>query len=289
MIILTVLKVILKIILIILLLLAAVLLLRLKYSVSAEYDEGFGAEARLSLLFGALKAVYRYGGEDEGLELLIFGRSKKKKTEEKPPAQADGEYDFYESDGPDIPTEEDHIQEEPETQETAPSETQDIPSEETQEAAAETVSYDESEKKRRKKEKTPKKEGFLQKIQNAYNNFDELRERYDILLLLKNLKIYVVQQLKSLGIKGGSLDGIIGLGDPSQTGMVLGGIGVIRAFAPLDIDISGEFEKQYIALNGSLYGKTYLLKLLLPILKLIFKKPVRTILYDILFKKGTEK
>ena len=285
MIILTVLKVILKIILIllliILLLLAFLLLLRLKYTVFAEYDEGFDAEAQLSVLFGVLKAVYRFGGEDEGLELLIFGRAKKKKDEDIPDTGTTGgetppEIEACESaEEPEITEDSsfDDIEEEPlEKRETL----NDIPEEPPKDT--------QKRKKRKQKKQSP-----LEKLRGAYSSFEEFRERYDILLLLKNLKIYAVQQIKSLGVSGGSLDGIIGLGDPSQTGMALGGIGVLRAFAPVEIDISGDFEKKYIALNGSLYGKTYLLKLLLPILRLIFKKPVRTILYDILFKKGSKK
>ncbi len=295
MIIFTVLKVILKIILIllliILLLLAALLLMRLKYSVSAEYDEGLDAEAQLSVLFGALKAIYRFGDGDEGLEVRIFGRAKKKK-QPREDSGTDDEYDFYGDEEVDIPAEEEI------SADTAEAVPVDDPSESAEEAdipdapkkAVQKEKKEETTQKQKKENASkPRESSTLQRLKSKVRSFDEFRERYDIPLLLRNLKIYVFQQLKSLGIKGGSVDGIVGLGDPSQTGLMLGGAGVIGAFVPIDVDISGDFEKKYIALNGSLYGKTYLLKLLLPILKLILKKPVRTILYDILFKKGSKK
>ena len=68
--------------------------------------------------------------------------------------------------------------------------------------------------------------------------------------------------------------------------MALGGIGVAGAFAPIDIDIDGDFEKTNIALEGYIYGKTYILRVVMPILRFVFKKPVRTMISDILFKKG---
>lgn len=296
MIILTILKVILKIILIllliVLLLLTLLLLLRLKYSVAAQYEDSLDAEAQLSVLFGALTVIYRIGGEEPGLELKIFGRSRKRAEDESPPADdtdidADPDMDLFD----DLEDEEvqpdagggaaDEVKPQPLEEETKPQSTEeeDIPKDGT---------VSESNKKGHGTKK-PQKESAFKKLKNTFAAVDNFRERYDIPLLLHNLKVYLFSQLRSFGVRGGSINGVLGLSDPSQTGLALGGIGIIRAFAPLEIDIEGEFEKSYIALNGSLYGKTYLLKLIIPVLALIVKKPVRTILYDCLIKKGNKK
>ncbi len=280
-----------------LLLLVALLLMRLNYSVNAEYDDGIAAQASLSVLFGALKLTYRYGGDNEGLEAKIFGRELKKKADKAP-----SEEDVEES-----PREvlQDSVKDAPE--DSSKNDSEDISesisenisennSENNSEDVSENISEDTPTEKKEKPKKTKKKrvkkakkENIFDKIKSAYDSFQYFRERYDIPLLLSNIKIYVVQQCLSLGVQGGSIGGILGLDDPSKTGMVLGGIGIIGAFAPIETDISGEFERKYIALNGSLYGRTYLLKLALPVLKLIFKRPVRTIIYDILFKKGSKR
>ena len=283
-----ILKIILKIILVILLvllaLIAAILLVRLKYIVNAGYDESLRADADVSLIFGAVRVLYKYGGEDAGTKILLFGRELRKKpkpAQESPPAEAadaapaeekPDSYDFYADDAEIIP---DTEHEEPEPQ--AESEPQ---------AEPEPKKRPKKPPREERKSEKPKKEPFFDKMKRKYQSFDNFKSRYDIPLLLHNIKIYIGEQLRSIGIKGGSLGGILGLGDPSYTGLALGGLGVVQATAPLDIDVAGDFEKTNIALEGSIYGKTYLLKLAAPVLRLIFKKPVRTIIADILFKKG---
>ena len=93
----------------------------------------------------------------------------------------------------------------------------------------------------------------------------------------------------SIGVKGGSVTGELGLGDPSQTGLALGGIGAAQAFLPLSIGIDGNFAEKIIDVEGEIHGITYIGKLLKPILRLFFTKPVLLIVKDILFKKGDKK
>ena len=84
----------------------------------------------------------------------------------------------------------------------------------------------------------------------------------------------------------------MGLGDPAQTGTAIGGICAASAFVPFGVNIDGDFENKNIAVEGEVHGKTYLLKLLLPPIKFLFRKPVFKLIIDLLFhnkRKGAKK
>ena len=311
-----ILKIILKIILILLLvilaLLVTLLLMRLNYSITAKYDKEVYAQAKLSVLFGAIKVIYDYGGENEGAKFFLFGKERFKKEEapnteteqsfenEDPPPEAlyEPQTEVKAEEKSEVKAEEKSeakAEEKPKEAEEKPKEKPKAKAEEKPEAKAEEKSEakaeekpEETEQKEKKQRKTkkPKRESALKKLSDSIDKFNRFRERYDIPLLLHNIKVYFGEQIRSIGILGGSLNGILGLGDPSYTGMALGGIGAAGAFAPIDIDIDGDFEKTNIALEGNIYGKTYILRVMMPMLRLVFKRPVRTMISDILFKKG---
>ena len=328
-----ILKIILKIILILLLvilaLLVLLLLMRLNYSITAKYDKEVYAQAKLSVLFGAIKVIYDYGGENEGAKFFLFGKERFKKeeapnteteqsfenedpppealyepqtevkaeekseakAEEKPKAKAEEKpkekpkektEEKSEAKAEEKPKEKPKAKAEEKPKEKPKAKAEEKPEEKAEEKPEET----EQKEKKQRKTKKPKRESALKKLSDGIDKFNRFRERYDIPLLIHNAKIYLGEQIRSIGILGGSLNGILGLGDPSYTGMALGGIGVAGAFAPIDIDIDGDFEKTNIALEGYIYGKTYILRVVMPILRFVFKKPVRTMISDILFKKG---
>ncbi|GEM_PF-3513830 len=303
-----ILKIILKIILILLLvilaLLVTLLLMRLNYSITAKYDKEVYAQAKLSVLFGAIKVIYDYGGENEGAKFFLFGKERFKK--EKAP-NTETEQSFENEDPPpealyepqtevkaeeklEVKAEEKPKEAEEKPKAKAEEKTEEKPKEKTEEKpeakAEEKPEETEQKEKKQRKTKKPKRESALKKLSDSIDKFNRFRERYDIPLLLHNIKVYFGEQIRSIGILGGSLNGILGLGDPSYTGMALGGIGAAGAFAPIDIDIDGDFEKTNIALEGNIYGKTYILRVMMPMLRLVFKRPVRTMISDILFKKG---
>ncbi|MBQ6554261.1 MAG: hypothetical protein IJL89_03410, partial [Firmicutes bacterium] len=301
---LTILKIILYIILIlllvILLLLAVILLARLKYSIDGEYDDNdgkFELLAKASWLFGLVKAEYCHGGENEGLTLTLpFGLGKKKKEE-----TADTPENNEAASSSQEPQTEETVTEftEEQADEVRPDEIDEIDEIEDISFTSEDIEdleelCDTEPKKPRKKrkdktEKTENKESFIEKIKRKYDSFEKFKETYDIPLLIKNAFTCIIGLLKGLGIKKGSIDGILGLSDPSQTGTAMGIISIANIYLPIETNINGDFAKKRIALHGSISGKTYVLKLLLPILVFIFKKPVRSIIWDCFFKTdGTE-
>ena len=287
--------------LIILALLVTLLLMRLNYSITAKYDKEVYAQAKLSVLFGAIKVIYDYGGENEGAKFFLFGKERFKKEEapnteteqsfenEDPPPEALYEpqtevkaEEKSEAKAEEKPKKKPKAKAEEKPKEKPKAKAEEKPEEKAEEKPEET----EQKEKKQRKTKKPKRESALKKLSDGIDKFNRFRERYDIPLLIHNAKIYLGEQIRSIGILGGSLNGILGLGDPSYTGMALGGIGAAGAFAPIDIDIDGDFEKTNIALEGNIYGKTYILRVMMPMLRLVFKRPVRTMISDILFKKG---
>ena len=106
---------------------------------------------------------------------------------------------------------------------------------------------------------------------------------------MKKIFVFFADEIKALGLQSGSLDGEIGFADPAYTGLMLGGVGTVRAMLPLDINIDGNFSGKTVLLRGEARGKTYFGRLLKPALKFIFTRPVLLIIKDFLFTKGDKK
>ena len=290
---LTILKIILYIILIlllvILLLLAVILLARLKYSINGEYDDSggkFELLVKASWLFGLVKAEYCHGGENEGLKLTLpFGIGKKKQKErpENNENNENNKTETYEE-----KTEEEFSQPEDSAETEQPEENDEVSFSEEDLAEIQELAEEQQKKRRPQKEKRDKadnKESFIEKIKKKNSDYEKFKETYDIPLLIKNAFNCIIGLIKGLGIKKGSISGILGFSDPSQTGTAMGILSIANIYLPVDININGCFEKKRIALNGEIYGKTYLFRLLWPVLAFIFKNPARTIICDFLFKK----
>ena len=316
---LTILKIILYIILIlllvILLLLALILLARLKYSVDGEYDKDDGRFllfAKASWLFGIVKIEYSHGGENDGLRLILpFGLGTKKEEDYEPePVDENDKSSNNETadntevlSGPELSKQEENKQEESKQEEIKQAESKQEESKQEAFDNKDDVSFQEEKPKAKarkednninKKKPKPghekaksktKKESFVDKIKKTYNDFDKFKETYDIRLLIKNTFDCLIGLLKAIGIKKGSLSGVIGLSDPSQTGMVLGALSIANIYVPVEMDINGEFAGERLALKGCIIGKTYLLKLLWPLLVYVFRRPERSIIWDYFFKK----
>lgn len=294
-----VLKFILKIILILLIILLALILIllfmRLKYTISGKYAESTEFGFKLSTLFGAVKLCYD-SEEDTEPRLTVFGIGKKKKKPEESTETKDTDEPPAEEVSEDVSEEPVNKPEETEEDDGFEYIDEDTVSEsDTEPTKKEKPVKEKPKKEKPKKEKKsvkekPKKQTFLDKAKTNISKFNDFREKHDIPLLIKLALAYVWDQIKAFGIYGGRVDGILGLDDPSKTGMALGGIGAAGAFLPLDINIIGNFEKKEINAKGEIYGKTCIFKLLLPILKLILKKPVWALIKDLLFStKGDKK
>lgn len=289
----TILKIILKIILflllLILLLVVVLLFSRLKYSIYGAYNSEARLDIRLSYLFGLLKLSYCLGGEDEGLKLTLpFGIGSKKTEKKKPEPESDIETtaeDFWDdNEYPEMTAEQDM----PETSDTPKTS---VSENELSDKKSVPPKKAKKEPKKQKsnysKPKKPKeKVNIIQKIQNGYDKLNAANDRYDIKLLIKYIIRYLGEQLRSIGLLGGRLNGEVGLADPSQTGLLLGGISAADAFLPVDINIDGNFAEKALDIEGEVYGKTYPGKLIKPMLHLLFTKPVLLIIKDILFSKA---
>lgn len=141
--------------------------------------------------------------------------------------------------------------------------------------------------KKTKKKKKPKKINPVKRIKVFYENIKEKWEYYNISQLIPLIIKLVKDLIKAVGVKKCNIGGVIGFSDPSTTGGVLGVIGMLSVYLPGKIQIEGNFEKADFKCNGVIEGNTSLIKLLLPLIKFVFKKPVLNIIINY-FKEDNE-
>jgi hypothetical protein len=101
---------------------------------------------------------------------------------------------------------------------------------------------------------------------------------YEPTKLYKPIKRFFKRFFKAMGVKTAVVDATFGFDDPSLTGVVLGGCSALSVFLPIKLRLSGYFEGSFLEGNAKLKGKTCLLALVVPIIRLVFEKPVWNIL-----------
>lgn len=290
MVLLTVLKIILIIVLVLLVLLmlitALLLFPGLDYGIKARYGERFDMVVRLKWLFGLVKFSATVKNGDLSFKVkLPFGLENK---------LVNGKEDFRKVDV------EKKVENETEAVTEAVAEAvtdaADVGSELSDEPKAKskcenTTSYKKNEKNKRvkstnKSRKNKEKNNIFKQIKNFKKAFKEKWEQYNISQLIPLVIKLIKDLLRSLGVKKCNVNGVVGFSDPSQTGMLLGVIGMVCVYLPGEVIFKGNFEKADFKCNGVIEGKTSLLRLLIPLIKFIFEKPVLKIIIDYFRKEN---
>lgn len=118
--------------------------------------------------------------------------------------------------------------------------------------------------------------GIADKI-SFVRSFDD---KYSIKNILNATIKLIAKLFKNIKFKKCEINGIVGLSDPSDTGMAVGAAAVVKAFVPFDINIEGNFEEKELTGNFNVMGKTNLWLILFPIAKYIFTKPIWPLVKD---------
>lgn len=121
---------------------------------------------------------------------------------------------------------------------------------------------------------------FIAGIADKINFARSFNDKYSIRSILNATIKLIIRLLKNIGFKKCEINGIIGLGDPSDTGKAIGAVAVGKAFVPLDINIEGNFEERELTGDFNIRGRTNLWLILFPIAKYIFTKPVWPLVKD---------
>lgn len=121
---------------------------------------------------------------------------------------------------------------------------------------------------------------FIKGISDKINFVESFNDKYGIGNILNATINLIVKLFKNIGFKKCKINGIIGLGDPSDTGKAIGAVAVVKAFVPLDINIEGNFEEKEFTGDFNIRGRTNLWLILFPIAKYIFTKPVWPLVKD---------
>lgn len=238
------------------LLLLVVLLCSLKYEASGAYKDGGGVGSGfVSWLFGLIRLDFGYNASGfyykvkiPFYKLLKIGKTPSKTVD------ANG-------------TEDTRIVSAMSREKTVSSDAS------PEEKADNTHKAEKSAKKQKHKtEKSvhhnkKKEKGIVRKI------FDTCNE-YEVQRLYKPLKRFLKRFFSALGIKDADADICFGFDDPSLTGIVLGGGAAAAAFIPFRFNLSGFFEGEYLCGNGRIKGKTSILALIIPAVRMVFEKPV---------------
>jgi hypothetical protein len=252
---------------ILLLVIFVVLLSAIKYEAVGDYGNGRGkGKAYISYLFGLVRFDMRYDGTElcynvkipfVDTKKLLSGSEKNENTEKKE-ASAD------------------KVNEALETEKT-PFEA----IEQTDSISVKAMQEDKSTQKKHKHKTAnsgKSKDKKARNIKRIYNKAVSVCKEYEPVKLYKPIKRFLKRFFKAMGVKTALVDATFGFEDPSLTGIVLGGSSVLAAFVPITLNLSGHFDGSYLNGNARLRGKTCLLALAVPIIRLVFEKPVWNIL-----------
>lgn len=113
------------------------------------------------------------------------------------------------------------------------------------------------------------------KYKNIANEFDM---EFGIKRTITPTFIAIKRLLKSLKPNKFEVNGVIGLEDPADTGILMGILGTITPYLPGNFYVYGDFEKSVIKGDVYIKGRTNLLLILIPVLRYIFKKPILDII-----------
>ncbi len=257
---------VLTVIAIVLVLLAVIAVCGIKYEAGGEYKDGRGnGNGFVSWLFGLVRVDFgiKNNSFDYTLKVPFLSLAKKARAgKAKPKSVAKAQDD-----------------------------TEKKAADDRQEGAAEKPS-DKTINKRtvKSKQKKPKKaknktETKKKKLFGKADEEKSLPERliyyykhYELKKLYEPLKRLLKRLIHAIGIKHAQADVIFGLDDPSVTGMILGGSAAAAAFLPFRLNIKGFFGGEYLEARASISGKTSVLALMIPCIKMVFEKPVWNIL-----------
>lgn len=279
MVLLTVLKIVLIIVLVLLVLLmlitALLLFPGLDYGIKARYGERFDMVVRLKWLFGLVKFSATVKNGDLSFKVkLPFGLENK---------LVNGKEDFRKVD----------VEKKVENETEAVTDAADVGYESSDEPnpkskCENTTSYKKNKraKSTNKGRKNKEKNNIFKQIKNFKKAFKEKWEQYNVSQLIPLVVTLIKGLLRSLGVKKCNVNGVVGFSDPSQTGMLLGVIGMVCVYLPGEVIFKGNFEKADFKCNGVIEGKTSLLRLLIPLIKFIFEKPVLKIIIDYFRKEN---
>jgi hypothetical protein len=84
----------------------------------------------------------------------------------------------------------------------------------------------------------------------------------------------------ALGLKKFQICGIIGLGDPADTGQLIALISAVGSFIPVQKNIRGDFQNKNTDLSANLKGRTSLFALLFPIARYVLNKDILPIIKE---------
>lgn len=145
---------------------------------------------------------------------------------------------------------------------------------------------------------TEKPTSFRDKIKNLKEKIKDIKNRKDQLLTYPNRKFIMKETWKTVkkifkAILPKKIDvtGTVGFADPSTTGFFFAAYGVIISTFGLGgkVNISCLFDtpETVIALNGHIKGSFTIAKITLPMIRLILKGEIRTLIKDILNLRRT--
>lgn len=127
-----------------------------------------------------------------------------------------------------------------------------------------------------------KKEGFTKRLENARNVLTDLQLKSIIKPVLATMR-KIVRRLLPKYI---DVSGVVGLPCPFETGLLFGVYETVAGvFRFRDkVRLSGDFDTDVMVLrvNAEVRGRFSALSLALPVIQLILKKPVRTLIWNML-------
>jgi|GEM_PF-1987139 len=118
------------------------------------------------------------------------------------------------------------------------------------------------------KKKKENKESVFSRIKRLKNKLSENKE-----LVKPTIKL-AAEELKALKPNVFKVKGVVGFDSPDKTGYFIAAVSIVKAVTCLNIEIFGDFEKKNYDVDFTAKGKTSLFRLLLPVIKFVFTKPV---------------
>ena len=267
--------VLLAIIGIILGLLLFLLLMNIKFTVSGKYDDEFDMKVYAEYIFKLIMFKFDMKNTDGKYQLLIMGTdyeiwkmrkekiadrfSQKDKNKNK---QTDDEESADMTENSEYETDENEIKEK----------------------KIKNDVHGKEEKESIKDKINEKKELINEKIEYAKEKYYEVKsfiQENDIKEILKLTKELLIRLIKAFNIKKYDIYVKFGSNDPSQTGMIYGGICVVNTFIPIRAKIVPDFKNEVFETDFVVEGNTNLFKLIVPLVRYVLAKPIFKIIKEL--------
>jgi len=145
-------------------------------------------------------------------------------------------------------------------------------------------------KKAKKSEKTAKpgkpERSIIKKLKGIKDNVTAVLTYPNRKTIIDLVKKMLKKQWKVLKPKKMNISGVVGFADPSQTGFFFAAYGVVAEFLNIrkHIQLSGNFDTPSTVVMLDIYvqGRISALRMVLPILNLVRKKPIRKLIKEII-------